>query len=311
MKIAFIVKGNCGRKRSFYRTLARQQDAGVLDQAQVFEAEYAGHASQLATRLGSGVDLLVAVGGDGTLNEIVNACLAARNLDAGFSLPAFAVLAYGTANDFIKSSGLDGSMEQLVQLLQRQSLRVIDAGRVSCTSDSGVASERYFINAADVGVGAAVTQKLTGRRRYLGANLSYLMATVSAFSGYRKMELEVVTDTGLQWRGAVLALVASNGRFFGSGLEISPNVELDDGKLDIALIGDIGILDFFSKLPHLRNGKTIDHPEVSYHQAGRIEVSGIDGECALEVDGEYVGNTPAVIEVLPAAITFLMPLPGQ
>jgi diacylglycerol kinase (ATP) len=307
MKIAFIVKGNCGQKQSFYRALARHETEDALAQAQSFETEHAGHAAQLAVQHGSDVDVLVAVGGDGTLNEVVNACLAASKQDPGYSLPAFAVLAYGTANDFVKTGELDGSLEQLLQLLRQQSLRLIDVGRVSCTGEDGATVARYFVNVADVGLGAAAVQRLTTRRRYLGAKLSYLMAIVSAFFGYRKIELSVVTDTGLQWCGVVLALVASNGRFFGSGLEIAPNAELGDGKLDVALVGDVSLRDFVSRLGDLRSGNIIDHPEVSYYQARRIDVAGIDDECALEVDGEYVGNTPAMIEILPAAITFLLP----
>ncbi|MEH6589023.1 MAG: diacylglycerol kinase family protein [Halioglobus sp.] len=311
MKIAFIVKGTSGRKQYFYQALARYEDEDVLAQTQVFETEYAGHAPQLAAQHGSEVDLLVAVGGDGTLNEIVNACLAARTHDPDFSLPAFAALAYGTANDFIKSCKSDGSFEQFLQLLRQQSLRVIDAGKVSCVAEDGGTVTRYFVNAADVGVGATVVQRLAGRRRYLGASLSYLMAIVSAFLGYRRVELSVVTDTGLQWCGPVLALVASSGRFFGSGLKIAPNAELDDGKLDVLLVGDVSLRAFFSKLVDLRSGNIIEHPEVSYHQVGRIEVAGIAEQCALEVDGEYIGKTPAVIKILPASITFMMPCPDS
>jgi diacylglycerol kinase (ATP) len=164
---------------------------------------------------------------------------------------------------------------------------------------------------ADIGIGAAVVQELEHSSRRFGANLSYLRAIFSAFLKYRKPLLSVESDEGLDWLRPSLAVIAGNGRCFGSGLFATPQAALDDGLLDITLIGDVSVVDFIRKLPALKGAELISHPQVFYHRARHATISSGDTAGAVEADGEYLGRTPATLEILPAAMHFLLPANGR
>jgi len=307
VKIVIIAKGNTHRRRELDLAVARLRGAAFFDSVTILETAYRGHAIDLASRSSTTADVIISAGGDGTLNEIVNGCQQARQTEPAARLPAIGVLALGSANDFLKTARLQGTAEEVLALAQAGARRPIDIGRVHYSSVDGGRASRYFVNVADIGIGAAVVQELERSSRRLGANLSYLRAIYAAFLGYRKPLLSVESDEGLDWRGRSLAVIAGNGCCFGSGLFATPQADLRDGRLNITLIGDVSVIDFIRKLPALKRAEVIAHPEVSYHTARRAAISSKDIACAVEADGEYLGLTPANIEVVPAAMQFLLP----
>lgn len=300
MKIALILKGNISRRKEFAGELLQLRSNFPHADISVLESTYAGHSRALAEASCGQCDYMIAVGGDGTLNEILNGCLSSST-----ELPCFGALAHGTANDMLRSLHLKGAMEELCALIRDGRERTIDIGQVACRDDKGAAISRYFINIADIGIGAEVALHLNQRHRLLGSNLQYLLAILKTFAGYRKRALHISSDEGLQWQGRALALIAANGQFFGSGLCIAPGAALNDGRLFVTLVGDASLTDFALNLPRLKSGTRLDHPEASYHHAGRLDIE-TEGESApLEVDGEFLGFTPAAIEILPQKVRFL------
>ena len=312
MKITLILKGDIHRRGHFRDDLAHLKSALPGADVSLLESNMPGQAVALAASAAIGSDYLIAVGGDGTLNEVVNGCFQACERLPPESMPALGVLAYGTANDFTRSLGNNGTSDELISLLLADSRHRIDAGLMQYCEENGSTSQRYFLNAADIGIGAHVVKHMGHRTRFLGGNLQYLKSIFITLRSYRHCELEVRSDQGLNWRGNTLALVAANGRCIGSGLNVAPGAAIDDGQMLVTLVGNASARDFLQNFRHLKRGDRLQHPEVSYHHAQSLEVSHHGKPALVEADGELLGTTPVTITVLPAALDFLkLPLPAQ
>ena len=307
MKAVFIVKTPTAGSFDFSRNLAATPGKDSFTEVSVEFTRYSGHAIELARQHCASADLVVAVGGDGTLNEVVNGCMSAVVEDLTLKLPVFGIVASGTANDFIKSTPLRGTLEEVVALAASRSYRPVDVGRVDYRDRDGHEASRYFINVADMGIGASVARRVNASGRRFGANAAYLHAIIAAFIDYRKPSIRVRSDAGLDWQGRALACVIGNGRCFGSGLYAVPEAVIDDGCLHSAIIGDVSLLDFVRKLPLLKRCLPIRHPEVVYHCSRSVTIFASDGLCAMEVDGEYLDCGDVSVSVVPAALSLLLP----
>ena len=310
MRITLLVNGNLRARRRLRTDLAALRALLPAAQLTVAESEYAGHTVELAAAACHRSDYLVAVGGDGTLHEVLNGCLGFTGGERLQGLPVIGVLPYGSANDYARSAGIEQSVQQLARLIAQGTPRAVDVGALSCRATDGKRLQRYFLNAADVGIGAGVIRRLEHTGKRFGSQFSYMRATLATFFRYRPQELSIETDTGLHWQGKTLILVAANGRYFGSGLGIAPGARLDDGSLFVTRVGDASVLDFARKLRQIRRGRRLQHPAVSYARAGRIIVAADGGEAPVEADGEFLGLTPLAVTVLPAAIRLLAPTDG-
>jgi YegS/Rv2252/BmrU family lipid kinase len=300
--ICCVVNGRISRKPELETALEFVRNSLPTAKVEVLISEHEGHAIELARAASAGCDYLIAVGGDGTLNEVVNGCLQA---DCA-SPPVLGVLARGTANDFTKSTHLTGGVDQLLELIRSESHRSIDAGQVSYQDARGNPGQRYFLNVAEVGIGAEVVERVNRGKRRLGANLTFLRSALLSLIRFRKRRLVLVRENGMAAEGEYLAVVAANGRYFGSGLCIAPEARLDNGKLRLTLVGGINIADFLRHVRDLKQAETIDHPEIHYESCHWLDVSATTGTCPVEADGEFLGYTPARIRILPGRLKFLM-----
>lgn len=307
MKTVFIVKTPPTGPYDFGRDLAALPGGDCFTEVAVEFTSYCGHAIDLARQHCGSADLVVAVGGDGTLNEVVNGCMSAVAEDSTIELPVFGIVASGTANDFIKSTSLRGTLAEVISLAASGSYRPVDLGRVDYSDREDHQASRYFINVADMGIGASVVRRVNASSRHVGATAHYLWSIITAFIDYRKPSIRVRSDAGLDWQGRALACIIGNGRCFGSGLYAVPDAVIDDGRLHSAIIGDVSLLDFVRKLPRLKWGRPITHPEVIYHTCGSVTISALDGQCAMDVDGEYLDCREVSISVVPAALLLLLP----
>ena len=288
--------------------LSRIRSSGKIESVDIWETEYAGHAIELAKAACGKVDYLIAGGGDGTLNEVVNGCLEVKDDSPSTRIPVIGLYPQGTANDFIKSTGLTGQLDQIERLVTARSHRSVDVGKVSYLDEQSDEASRYFVNIADVGIGADVVKRINRRRnarRKLNGRMTFFKATIESFLRYRNRGLRLLTDGGFRWRGKALLVAIANGRFFSAGLCIAPNASIENGKLSITVVGDATILDFLIRIRQLRKGVLISHPEVRYIDAHEVTIDGEQGDIAIEADGEFLGFTPAKFEILPGAISFL------
>lgn len=259
------------------------------------------HAVELAKQVTeNGCDYMVAVGGDGTLNEVINGMLQS-NIPAD-EYPAIGLLPHGSANDFARTARISNSIEELIELIQSNSTQKIDLGKIILQQTR---ETRYFINIAGVGLGPEVAQNLEQSSSVLGPVFNYFKQIIKGFLSYVKKEVSCTSRTWM-WKGKLLQMAVANGRYFGNAICIAPDAKLADGQFQVAIFGDLSIWDYLKNLGNLKKGVKINLPQVSYHNANEVLLESNDS-CGIEADGEYVGLTPATISVLPKAISFLMP----
>ena len=311
MKAAFIVNSRIKRKKKFMTSLAQLEHKHVFETIKVYETEHAGHAISLAERATEKVDIVVAVGGDGTLNEVLNGFMIGSQFRIGKSAPVLAYLPYGTANDFARSTNVTTDIEAFIELVEHNQTEALDVGKIHYSTTEGDEEERYFLNIADTGIGGLVVEKVnkSKTKKVFGAGITFMRAITEAFITYEPSPIKCEADT-FTWEGTVLSFVCANGKYFGNGLCIAPDAELNNGKLEIVIMADVGAKDYALNLNKLRKGEKLTHPQVHYFQARELEIIPEKYSCAIDADGEFIGNIPMHIVVLPREIQFLMPKPA-
>ena len=307
MKLVFIVKGTSKHRKKISRTISDIRSSKHFSEVVIWVSDYAGHTIELAKTACVKFDYIVSVGGDGTLNEVVNGCLQAKDNDSLLTLPILGVLPQGTANDFVKTLALSGSEGELLQLIKNNHHNLVDVGKITYSGEGSLRLSRYFINIADVGIGANIAQSVNKSNKYFGSNTAFLLAIIKTFLSYKPRPLNIKTKDGFSWQGQALMLAIGNGRYFGSGLCIAPHAKISDGVFGVTLMGRMTIMDFILRFLDLKKDKKLDHPEMNYLEADYMEIDSSATDCAVEVDGEFLGFTPLQIEILPASISILMP----
>ena len=271
-----------------------------LEGATLF-SERPGHFRELVRRAAEGgAQLVVAVGGDGTLNEVANGLL---SLPA--ERPELAVIPFGTGMDFARSHGIPRKLEQALAVARDGKTRTIDAGRVSYTAWDGSPAEGYFANVSSAGMSGAVARQANSTSKALGGRVSFFAALVRVFAGWRNTEMQVEVG-GERRSGKMTNVVVANGRYHGGGMLLAPESEPDDGLFDVLVIGDITKRDFVLSVGKIYRGTHLSHPKI---ELLRGAVASVEAEVPVpvELDGEQPGTTPARFEVVPKALRVRIP----
>ena len=237
------------------------------------------------------------MGGDGTLNEVVNGV-------AGSSAE-LATIPLGTGMDFVRTYGIPTRFEDAVRVAAEGRTRIIDAGRVAYRGWGGAEETRFFANVGSVGMSGAVAQRANGMSKALGGRLTFFYALTRVFLGWRNTEVAVRLD-GAERHGRMHDVIVANGVWHGGGMMLAPDAKPDDGLFDVVLIGDVSKLDFVTTAPKIYKGRHVTHPKVEVLRSTRVEIDA-DQHLPLEVEGEQPGTTPAVFEVVPAALRLRVP----
>lgn len=297
MKISFIVKGLIRNKAPLFREIKN-----FFPDAEIFETAHAGHAVDLAASCAAeNYSHVIAVGGDGTLSEVVNGMLKQERE----KLPSLGLLTCGTANDFSKTAGLDGTLKQLKNLVEKEATAKIDIGQIRFTGINNKPAVRYFINIADIGIGGCIVENINKSNKILGANGTFFFETLKAMFSYRRSKVKFVSKE-FQWEGKTLSMVIANGKYFGSGLCIAPDASLDDGQFSVVILGDITVIDYLKNISRVKKGQKINNPEVFYKGSDNISITPLEASCPIDLDGEFIGYAPATFTILPGKINFLM-----
>ncbi|MDZ4751670.1 MAG: diacylglycerol kinase family lipid kinase [Flavobacteriales bacterium] len=242
----------------------------------ILKTEQRGSAITIAEKLVNNYHLIVAIGGDGTVNEVVNGMI--RGSKESLNSTALAVLACGTGNDFARNLSYSTGVDELVKAIDQRQFRFFDIGLVA----NGTQHKRYFINSMDAGFGFEAMRRVDLVPRFVPSSLIFPLGIASTFLTYKKANIVCEADT-FEYRGLCLTIVVANAPWFGSGLCIAPGAAMDDQLFDITIIGNVSLFDFLRYLPSLRRGKKIEHPEVHYFRASKIRIAGNTG---IEIDGE-------------------------
>ncbi|MGP8245066.1 MAG: diacylglycerol/lipid kinase family protein [Bryobacteraceae bacterium] len=262
--------------------------------------EAAGHAMALAREVaGAGCDLLIAAGGDGTLNEVVNGILTAS------TDTLLGVLPLASGGDFARTLGLDG-LAPAIDTLAAGNSRRIDAFRARFRAPGGAAAERCFLNAASFGLGAVAALEVKGWRRGVPGSARYLAAAIPSLARGRSFRVTLRLDDSPPAAFDITTAAVANGQYQGGGIRIAPEAVIDDGLADITVVERVSLAEVAAHLPILYSGALYTYPKVRHWRAARVRVEG-EAEAPVELDGEPVGTLPLEIEVLPQALRFILP----
>jgi diacylglycerol kinase (ATP) len=243
---------------------------------------------------------VVAVGGDGTLNETVNGVMR-----AGASAEV-ATIPLGTGMDFVRTYGIPSKFDDAVRTIVTGTTRTIDVGRVSYRTWDGNDAERYVANVGSVGMSAAVAQRANGMSKALGGKATFFYALVRVFLEWQNTLVRVELEGGEQREARMHDVIVANGRWHGGAMMLAPQAEPDDGLFDVVLIGDINKRDFVTTAPKIYKGTYLAHPKVDLLRARAVTVDAPE-RLPIELDGEQVGTTPARFEIVPAALRVRVP----
>jgi len=277
----------------------RAEQLGLAGEA--LFSERPGHLIELARgAVDGGAKLVVAVGGDGTLNEVVNG-IAQRDVD-------LATIPLGTGMDFVRTYGIPTKFDDAVRVALTGTPRTIDAGRVQYRTWAGDPAERWFANVGSVGMSGAVAQRANGMSKALGGKITFLYALTRVFFEWDNTEVTVRFDGG-ERQGRMHDVIVANGKWHGGGMKLAPDAEPDDGSFDVVLIGDVSKVDFLTTAPKIYKGRHVYHPKVEVLRSTRVEVDA-PVTLPIELEGEQVGTTPVTFEVVPGALRVRTPDAG-
>ena len=243
------------------------------------------------------------VGGDGSVNEVVNGVIGASDVE-------LAVIPRGTGWDFVRTFGIPRDLDQAIDIALHGAVREIDAGIVTYRTWAGDRGARRTSRTSGAPASrGAIAQRANESSKALGGKVSYYWATLAVFVGLADGRDARDGRTTRSRSGRMIDAMICNGRFLGGGMMMCPEAEPDDGLFDVLLIGDVTKRDLAFVLPKTYKGKHLPHPRLELLRGSVVTVDA-DEPLPIELDGEQPGTTPARFEVLPRALRLRVPPNG-
>jgi len=266
-----------------------------------------GDATSLVRHaLNEGHQEIVAVGGDGTINEAVNGFF-----DSDGPLVPDAVFGFitsGTGGDFRKSFGLAPGYDAAIARLRDAPVRAIDVGRLSCLTLRGQPTLRYFANIASFGLSGVIVNKVNRSRiaKLFGGRFAFAFHSTLGMLSYRERAVRIRVDGDYDEIASISTVAVANGQFFGGGMHVAPDAVPDDGVFDVVVMGGVPKSRALAEMKKLYTGEHLKNPAVRALRGRKImaaPVAETRGRAVLiEVDGECAGRLPATFDLLPRAL---------
>ncbi|HEY3065456.1 MAG TPA: diacylglycerol kinase family protein [Methylomirabilota bacterium] len=294
MTRAFVVinpaAGHGASRKLAPSILAALRSSGAT--LEVAETDAPGAATRLATRAAhAGWPLVLAVGGDGTVNEVVNGLIA----DDGRCLAAVGMINTGRGRDASRNLGLPTGVASVRRLLESERETAVDLGVVEWANGR----RRYFVVAAGAGFDAAVAARAQGRAGR--GTVAYVLAILASLRAHAPAPVTVTIDGGAPTTRRAAFVVCANGEYYGGGMKIAPGADVRDGVLDVVVVGNLGRLGLVRWLPSVYRGGHLRCPEVTSAKARSVLIESAS-PLAVHVDGEPEEGTPVRIGVRPGAL---------
>jgi YegS/Rv2252/BmrU family lipid kinase len=267
----------------------------------------AGHAVDIASRaIDSGYHYLIAIGGDGTVNEVANGILRSSN---PLSI-ILGVVSAGTAHAFSFSLGVAEdytNSTNACSFLTDQRRALIDVGVVQCWNH-GQSIERFFLNEASIGFSADIVDAWKSLPNRFGKSVNIALRTVA---GYKCLAIHRNKRVRLQVGNegesiSICTVMVSNGQYCADRMLIAPHASLDDGLLNAVVVGDVSKLELLRIRPTLYDGSHVKHPKIREKKTTVVTIES-DEHLLVEVDGDILGECPASFRVIPSALTVVVP----
>ncbi len=258
------------------------------------------HAIELVSEVvNEGIDKVIVVGGDGTLNEAVNGIFAQTRIASNEVL--LGMIPVGTGNDWGRMFHIPHNYEKAITILKKGKTFLQDTGLVRYIN-GGEEKSRYFINIAGLGFDARVVKK-ANKQKEEGKHgvLLYFLNIFTTLMNYKSTRVSIEVDGKPVFENSVLSISLGNGRYAGGGMLQTPDAKPDDGLLDLTVIKDMGKLRVITSLKKLYDGHILDHPSIEGFTGKRIRIDS-DPPIYAETDGESLGHTPVEFEILPKSL---------
>jgi diacylglycerol kinase (ATP) len=287
MKTSIIVNPNAGTADTIADLEAR---LARIPEATLSLTAREGDGREMARRaVAEGAEVVVAAGGDGTLNEVLN------GMAEGFGRVRLGLIPLGTGNDFARTIGVPADLDGALALLADGRTRRLDVGRATFGGRC-----RYFINMAVGGFSPLVSEKADEAKDRWGP-LAYLRGAIGALPELSGFKATLLLDDGERLEVETYNLVISNGRFVASGIPVAPQSEVDDGLLDVMIAPTTTIPQLAVLVPQVLLGRHLESDLLLFRKTARLEVLS-DPPMTFNVDGEIVGDEPALFEVMPRVL---------
>jgi diacylglycerol kinase (ATP) len=260
--------------------------------------EAPNHATALAREaVEQAYEMVVAVGGDGTVNEVVNGLMAPGADKAGATL---GVIITGRGSDLARTIGIPSDYTEACARLASERTMTVDLGLVTFHQE-GEQRQRYFVNVGGGGFDAEVAHRANRAPNFMGGTIPYLTSLVTTLLAYRNKAIELILDDQEPIRMVANSVVVANCQYFGGGMKVAPGADPNDGLFDVIVIGDIDKIEFLMTVPKVYDGTHITHPQVDTYRAKRVEVHS-EQDLLLQVEGEVCGHTPLTFDMVPSAL---------
>ena len=261
-----------------------------------------GHAIQFTTEgIANGYRKIITVGGDGTLNEVVNGVYNS-NIFPTTDI-TLALIPVGTGNDWGRMFGIPLDYEKAVKIISDNKKLIHDVGLISYYNGN-INEKRYFINIAGLGFESVVVRKTNMQKdKGHGGKLIYFYNLLTSLLSYKNTKAEIIIDDE-KITADVFSLNVGNGRYCGGGMRQTPRALPDDGLLDVTIINGMGKFEIIRNLKILYDGTILRHPKIDGYKCKNIKVSSKSAMYA-EADGESLGQTPVEFSIIPAGISII------
>jgi YegS/Rv2252/BmrU family lipid kinase len=298
-----IVNPNAGKgkgKKDWDRISGLLEKAGLRFFMKFTESK--GHAMRLVREaVINGSRKIMTIGGDGTLNEVVNGVFI-QNACASQEI-TLASIPVGTGNDWGRMFGIGTVYVNAVDIIREGRSMLHDIGVADFQDESGQ-KRRYFINIAGLGFESEVVRKTNYQKdRGHGGKTIYFYNLLTSLLAYRNTPAEIIID-GERKSAEIFSINIGNGRYCGGGMRQTPDALPDDGLLDVTVINGMGKLEIIRNLNILYNGKILSHPKVDGYRCKNLKIIS-EKKIWVEADGESLGHTPAEFSILPASIRII------
>jgi len=250
----------------------------------------------------AGSELVIAVGGDGTIQETVNGLFSrGRPINPDCQL---GIINSGTGCGFLKSLDFPPDLDGQCRVIAQGWTRLIDIGRAVFSNGNGRGQERYFINECQAGIGGEVVKKVHSGSKKLGGLLAFGLNTLAVLLKYPNQRMTVTVDDGPETTGRFMGIIAANGNSMAGGMQLAPQADVGDGLLDFLFIHEQTLVERLRNFPKIYGGSHIASPKFSYFRGKSLALTS-EEDISFEADGELLGHLPCRVEILPSALRVL------
>jgi diacylglycerol kinase (ATP) len=258
-----------------------------------------GEGAELARQLADeGAELVIAAGGDGTIGEVADGLMRAS------WRPELGIIPVGTGIDFPRNLKLGTTLLEAVEAIASGRTRPLDVGKIGYVAEAGGAGVRHFINEASFGLSGPVARAVNAAKmRGSSGKLVFLWHTLSQLWRYRPVTVRVTLDHAEVVETEIAVVAVCIGRYFGAGMMVAPNAEIDDGLFDVVIVKHASKLELISVLRRAYSGAHLTSRLCTVRRARAVSIAPVGQAALIDIDGEAPGRIPAKIEILPQALT--------